>query len=202
MSTLINCSKGHRYDPSRFESCPQCAKMRGGGPPKTTYNEDPPGAPFGGGGFQPAQRPWGSPVPPPVAPPPRAPAPRGPMQGAGGKTIIEEPEEAFGRLMGFVVVTDTKQDEEWRYIRLGRGVNPIGGFGSRTAVEIRDQEVSLEHALIICTNKAARLVDLGSTNGTFVNGERVEMATLTDGDRIRVGRTSLTYVLFPWIAED
>ena len=33
--------------------------------------------------------------------------------------------------------------------------------------------------------------DLESTNGTFVNGERVETACLTDGDRLQVGRVEL-----------
>ena len=33
--------------------------------------------------------------------------------------------------------------------------------------------------------------DLESTNGTFVNGERVDQANLTDGDRLQVGRLEL-----------
>jgi pSer/pThr/pTyr-binding forkhead associated (FHA) protein len=32
------------------------------------------------------------------------------------------------------------------------------------------------------------LEDLGSTNGTFVNGEKVNQATLSDGDKVTVGR--------------
>ena len=32
------------------------------------------------------------------------------------------------------------------------------------------------------------LEDLGSTNGTFVNGEKVDKATLADGDKLTVGR--------------
>ena len=35
--------------------------------------------------------------------------------------------------------------------------------------------------------------DLGSTNGTFVNGERIDSEHLQDGDRVTVGRTSMTY---------
>ena len=35
--------------------------------------------------------------------------------------------------------------------------------------------------------------DLGSTNGTFINGERVDHEHLEDGDQITVGRTSMTY---------
>jgi pSer/pThr/pTyr-binding forkhead associated (FHA) protein len=36
--------------------------------------------------------------------------------------------------------------------------------------------------------------DLNSTNGTFVNGERVEIAHLKSGDRLRVGRVELVAV--------
>jgi pSer/pThr/pTyr-binding forkhead associated (FHA) protein len=37
--------------------------------------------------------------------------------------------------------------------------------------------------------------DLESTNGTFVNGERVEVARLVSGDRLQVGRMELVAVL-------
>jgi pSer/pThr/pTyr-binding forkhead associated (FHA) protein len=36
------------------------------------------------------------------------------------------------------------------------------------------------------------VIDLSSTNGTYVNGERVTRARLTSGDRLRVGRVELT----------
>ncbi len=39
----------------------------------------------------------------------------------------------------------------------------------------------------------ATIRDLGSTNGTFVNGERITIEHLEGGDRITVGRTSVTY---------
>ncbi|MBV8371971.1 MAG: FHA domain-containing protein, partial [Candidatus Eremiobacteraeota bacterium] len=35
--------------------------------------------------------------------------------------------------------------------------------------------------------------DLGSTNGTFVNGERVEARTLRDGDELRFGNTRMQF---------
>lgn len=37
-------------------------------------------------------------------------------------------------------------------------------------------------------SNALELEDLGSTNGTFVNGKKVGKATLTDGDKLTVGR--------------
>ena len=39
----------------------------------------------------------------------------------------------------------------------------------------------------------ASIRDLGSTNGTFVNGERITSQRLTEGDRVSVGRTTLIY---------
>ena len=35
--------------------------------------------------------------------------------------------------------------------------------------------------------------DLNSTNGTFVNGERISSQRLQDGDRLTIGRTSATF---------
>ena len=39
----------------------------------------------------------------------------------------------------------------------------------------------------------ASIRDLNSTNGTFVNSERISSQRLSDGDRITVGRTTVTY---------
>lgn len=36
--------------------------------------------------------------------------------------------------------------------------------------------------------------DLGSTNGTFVNGDRVDVARISSGDRLRVGRVELVAI--------
>jgi pSer/pThr/pTyr-binding forkhead associated (FHA) protein len=53
--------------------------------------------------------------------------------------------------------------------------------------------VSGEHAAITLGEPAA-IVDLGSTNGTFVNGERVAKQPLAHGDRIRIGSHELQFV--------
>ncbi|MCA1783656.1 MAG: FHA domain-containing protein [Intrasporangiaceae bacterium] len=39
----------------------------------------------------------------------------------------------------------------------------------------------------------ATVRDLGSTNGTFVNGERVSSRRLEEGDRVTIGRTTVVY---------
>ena len=55
--------------------------------------------------------------------------------------------------------------------------------------------VSGEHAVIQVTGEEAVLEDLGSTNGTFVNGRAVRKHTLADGDVIEIGRYKIKYQL-------
>jgi pSer/pThr/pTyr-binding forkhead associated (FHA) protein len=45
---------------------------------------------------------------------------------------------------------------------------------------------------LTATDENLEVLDLKSTNGTFVNDERVEKALLAAGDRLRVGRVELT----------
>ena len=62
---------------------------------------------------------------------------------------------------------------------------------------IRDQSVSQFHARVVLTPKGAVFVqDLGSTNGTFVNGEKVVRHTLWDGDKIHIGRQQVLRFCF------
>jgi pSer/pThr/pTyr-binding forkhead associated (FHA) protein len=50
-----------------------------------------------------------------------------------------------------------------------------------------DDPVSREHAKVVYQDYEPELLDLGSTNGTFLNGKRVHRAHLKQGDRIQVG---------------
>jgi pSer/pThr/pTyr-binding forkhead associated (FHA) protein len=104
--------------------------------------------------------------------------------------------------MGFLVVTFSKTEEEYAYHRLKKGVNFLGRFGARSEVELRDPEVSQQHALFICNNLVTRIVDLDSSNGVEINGQKSDIAVLQEGDIIRVGRTELMYVPFHWEVEE
>jgi hypothetical protein len=53
----------------------------------------------------------------------------------------------------------------------------------------RDPHLSARHFAITCDGEQSRLRDLGSTNGTFLNGVRVSEATLKDGDLIEAGQS-------------
>ena len=52
--------------------------------------------------------------------------------------------------------------------------------------------VSRLHCRLTAGASEVEVVDLESTNGTYVNGTRVDRATLRDGDRLGVGRVELT----------
>lgn len=61
-------------------------------------------------------------------------------------------------------------------------------------------EVSRHHARIEYRSSGFSIVDLGSTNGTLLNGARVTDATLSDGDRITIG--NVTFELLPYTANN
>lgn len=71
----------------------------------------------------------------------------------------------------------------------------IGRDSQRVIIPIRDKRMSRRHAAIHYCDQEFRLVDMGSTNGSFVNGERIrQQFSLRDGDRVRLG--SMTFSFF------
>ena len=82
-----------------------------------------------------------------------------------------------------------------RQIPLARSC--VIGRGAEADIQLTDIGASRKHAeLRVVTDEGrdrVELHDLGSTNGTLVNGHRVSAATLTDGDRITVGTTTLVF---------
>lgn len=69
------------------------------------------------------------------------------------------------------------------------------GRGSDADVVLDDPGVSRRHAEIRLADGDVVARDLGSTNGTFVDGERIQTARLRDGSTITVGRTRITVSL-------
>jgi pSer/pThr/pTyr-binding forkhead associated (FHA) protein/peroxiredoxin len=62
------------------------------------------------------------------------------------------------------------------------------GSGEPNDLVIRDETVSRRHAVITFKRGRLEIADLGSTNGTFVNGQRIQAATtLNKGDKVRFG---------------
>jgi pSer/pThr/pTyr-binding forkhead associated (FHA) protein len=67
------------------------------------------------------------------------------------------------------------------------------GRSSGCDIVVDDPNVSRRHAEVRRLGDGYSLVDLGSTNGTEVNGQRVGETSLMNGDVIGVGTTRLTF---------
>src|SRR5262249_22384068 len=77
-------------------------------------------------------------------------------------------------------------------VPLGEDPVVIGRIADRRGA-LSDAQVSRRHAEVRRAEKGYLLVDLGSTNGTKVNGTVVKERWLTDGDEIVVGDTRLVF---------
>jgi two-component system, cell cycle response regulator len=83
-------------------------------------------------------------------------------------------------------------DDMGRRFELGTTEVSIGRADTCTICVNTDQ-VSRKHATVQAVLGKYYIVDMRSTNGTFVNEQKVERAKLLDGDQIRVGKTVLKY---------
>lgn len=75
--------------------------------------------------------------------------------------------------------------------RVSKGVAVIGR-APRVDVKLEDDGISRSHARLRAETNRAWLEDMGSRNGTFVNGTKITTPTeLREGDKIQVGRTTV-----------
>jgi hypothetical protein len=88
--------------------------------------------------------------------------------------------------IGSVVLPDGKR------VALGESTAVIGRM-PECAITLSDAQASRQHAEIRHNETGYRIVDLGSTNGTEVNGVKITEMPLSDGDEIVIGATSLRF---------
>jgi FHA domain-containing protein len=102
----------------------------------------------------------------------------------------EEPQFEAGRL----VVVKSPALEEGEELELDSSALLVGR-GSGNDVDLgRDEYASTEHARIEPRRDGVWIEDIGSTNGTYLNGIRLTRPKrLTAGDVVRVGETELRY---------
>lgn len=72
-------------------------------------------------------------------------------------------------------------------VRVGRSPNRAGG---QEPLELPDTHLSRDHFAVVPDGDNWAIHDLGSTNGTKVNGEKVNRRPLQAGDEIRAGHTT------------
>lgn len=80
-----------------------------------------------------------------------------------------------------------------RRYRLDKGPALIGRAVDNDIV-VEDERASQRHSRVLQDGGRHIVEDLGSTNGTFVNNERVHRAILNDGDLVQIGQTVFEYL--------
>src|SRR5271155_5039877 len=97
-----------------------------------------------------------------------------------GSSVLEKPVQSVPRV-------------EWGEVPARPEVFPLTvdliliGRGSDAHIMLGHPLVSRQHAQIVREGESWVLVDLQSTHGTYVNGDRIERRPLRPGDRIRLG---------------
>ena len=98
--------------------------------------------------------------------------------------------QTFQPCVGWVVVLNGEL--RGRDFRLVDGKNTLGTAADCDVV-LTDPYLSSHHAVIRHENGEFTLVDLDSTNGTYVNERRVSREDLIDNDKVRLGRSELKF---------
>jgi len=94
--------------------------------------------------------------------------------------------------MSMWILQTSESDDSPLTFRLGSGAIKTIGRAPRADFIVDAALVSRLHCRLEAGDNNLDVIDLSSTNGTYVNGKRVKRARLTSGDRLRVGRVELT----------
>ncbi|MBI5508126.1 MAG: diguanylate cyclase [Deltaproteobacteria bacterium] len=97
-------------------------------------------------------------------------------------------EKVDSRAACFIVLAGTQAGRMYKL----EGDEIVIGRVDDALIRIDDDGVSRRHAKIVRTpDGGVTIQDMGSTNGTFCNGEKVGSRTLQDGDKIQIGSTTI-----------
>jgi two-component system cell cycle response regulator len=106
----------------------------------------------------------------------------------------------IGRVADLIPVKAPKRDRPYFIIlagsNLGRmfrieGDEVILGRATGATVRLEDDGISRNHAKVVMRGDELWIEDLGSQNGTFINGIKITTQALKDGDKIQVGATTI-----------
>jgi hypothetical protein len=126
-------------------------------------------------------------------------------ESSPGMAAAPEPEANFGDKTQFIQVVEENEFKPvvgWLValsgalkghdFRIRDGKNVIG-TAADTDIVLTDQYMSARHAVIRHEEGMFVIVDLDSTNGTYVNDQRCSKEELIDNDRVRLGRTEMKF---------
>lgn len=105
------------------------------------------------------------------------------LSGAADDAVWDLPRRRHGRTAPRVLVVDGAETPLEHSLQIGRS--------SRCDIVLTDDTVSRRHAEIALRGGLCVVRDLGSCNGTFVNGRPVTRARLRPGDELQLGETVL-----------
>ncbi len=94
--------------------------------------------------------------------------------------------------MSMWILQSAEPDDLALTFRLSPGAIKTIGRAPRADFLLDRALVSRLHCRLTAGDDLLEVVDLSSTNGTFVNDKRVDRAQVASGDRLRVGRVELT----------
>jgi len=106
-----------------------------------------------------------------------------------GQSIKSEP-RATRRIVGWIISYDL--DPMGVDYRIYEGTNTIGRDTKNTIIITKDSTISSEHVTILYKKGKLKIKDRMTANGTFLNGEELEVEEaydLNDGDDLKVGNT-------------
>jgi DNA-binding winged helix-turn-helix (wHTH) protein len=109
---------------------------------------------------------------------------------ASARLVSEKPSRSAADTLAYRLVWGRRE------VALDPGENLIGRDRD-SVVWIDDASVSRRHARILIDSSGAAVEDLGSKNGTYVRGRRIEKVTrLADKDAVKIGPASMVFRIF------
>jgi len=91
-----------------------------------------------------------------------------------------------------IVTSAPRADAIGRTFELGEGRDCVVGRSPDASLRVEDPGISRRHARVRCPGAGIHVLsDLGSANGTYVNGRRVRRAVLREGDRVQLGTATV-----------
>ena len=108
------------------------------------------------------------------------------------ETILEEPEPI--PLLTADLISESTTGKVVLYDETARFT--VGRDSSVTDLAVSDPRASRAHLAVFVRDGVPMVEDLGSSNGTYVNGVKIDSATaLADDDRIRLGHSEIRFCL-------